>query len=386
MAIRISDTLRFTRVKIHNWMNFRDAEVHLLSRAFFVGPNAAGKSNFLDVFRFLADITRPAGGGLQAAISSRRGMTGVRSLHGRRPSDVEIEVDIGSDNDPSAWRYCLAFNRRGPRNLPTVAREEIWRHGACIEKRAIKEDVEAMSQTLLEQTAANQQFRALAEFLRTCRYLHVVPQIVRDRRRALERGDDPYGGDLLRRMKDMPKKRRDPRLRRVAEALRIAAPQFRDLKLEDDKDGVPHLWAAFSHWRGKMANQNEEAFSDGTLRLIGLLWSIGEGGGPLLLEEPELSLNDAVVGQIPPMFARMQRLSGRQVLATTHAAALLDVNVGLKEVHLIEVDENGSKITTIYDDPAIRSQSEHGMSISQAVLPRLRPADIESLSGMNVAA
>lgn len=386
MAIKVSRTLRFTRIKIHNWMNFRDAEVHLLSRAFLVGPNAAGKSNFLDVFRFLADLAKPAGGGLQAAIANRRGLTGVRSLHGRKPSTVEIEVDIGSDEQPKSWSYRLAFNRTGPRHPPTVVSEKIWRGDECLHDRNILDDVEAMSQTLLEQTSANQDFRPVAEFFRTCRYLHVVPQIVRDPRRALERGDDPYGGDLLRRMKDMPKKRREPRLRRMGEALKIAAPQFESLKLEDDKDGVPHLWAAFKHWRGKLANQNEEAFSDGTLRLIGLLWSIGEGGGPLLLEEPELSLNDAVVGQIPPMFAQMQKLSGRQVIATTHAASLLDVNVGLKEVHLIEVDENGSKITTLENDPAIKAQIENGMSISEAVLPRLRPAGIAGLSRINVAA
>ena len=37
------------------------------------------------------------------------------------------------------------------------------------------------------------------------------------------------------------------------------------------------------------ARQNESDFSDGTLRLIGLLWALEEEGknaGPVLLEEP----------------------------------------------------------------------------------------------------
>jgi superfamily II DNA or RNA helicase len=71
----------------------------------------------------------------------------------------------------------------------------------------------------------------------------------------------------------------------------------------------------------------QEAFtqdkSDGTLRLIGLLWAMLEGTGPLLLEEPELSLHPEVVRLIPQMFARMQRRSGQQVVVSTHSTDLL---------------------------------------------------------------
>jgi predicted ATPase len=36
-------------------MKFAACDVHLASRAFLVGPNASGKPDFLDVFRFLRD-------------------------------------------------------------------------------------------------------------------------------------------------------------------------------------------------------------------------------------------------------------------------------------------------------------------------------------------
>jgi predicted ATPase len=120
--------------------------------------------------------------------------------------------------------------------------------------------------------------------------------------------------------------------------------------------------------------------------LIGLLWSIAEKGGPLLLEEPELSLNDAVVSELPRMFSRMQKLSARQIITTTHSSALLDDSgIGLKEVHRIEVDNNGSSVSSIADDPSIAAQVNAGMTISQAVLPLLRPKSIEELSDLDVA-
>lgn len=50
-------------IKLKNWRNFRETEALLSQRTFVVGPNASGKSNFLDVFRFFRDICKPSGGG-----------------------------------------------------------------------------------------------------------------------------------------------------------------------------------------------------------------------------------------------------------------------------------------------------------------------------------
>ncbi len=76
-----------THLKIKNWRNFRVVEVDLRERQFIVGPNASGKSNFLDVFRFLRDVAKQEGGGLQKAVKDRGGVSKVRSLAAQRPGD-----------------------------------------------------------------------------------------------------------------------------------------------------------------------------------------------------------------------------------------------------------------------------------------------------------
>ncbi len=53
--------MRFARLRLQNWKNFRSVDVPLEPRMFLVGPNASGKSNLLDVFRFLRDIAKPKG-------------------------------------------------------------------------------------------------------------------------------------------------------------------------------------------------------------------------------------------------------------------------------------------------------------------------------------
>lgn len=56
---------------------------------------------------------------------------------------------------------------------------------------------------------------------------------------------------------------------------------------------------------------------------MGLLWIALAGGGPLLLEEPELNLHPEVIRYIPQMFSRLQRRTGRQIMISTHSPDLL---------------------------------------------------------------
>lgn len=382
--------LRITRLRLVNWRNFREVDIKLADRAFIVGPNASGKSNLLDALRFLGDLVHPSGGGLRSAVERRGGLSKLRCLHARKINHVEIDVDLGDNVNPTAWGYRVRFAATGigKARLLSVVEEEIRRNDERQNLFARPDnppDPQAYTQTRLQQVTQNQAFRPIADFFVSIRYLHVVPQVVRDLRRARTDEEDPFGGDLLRRMKEMPKKNRTPRLARLGKALKIAVPQFDDLELEDDSEGHPHLYARFNHWRNTKAKQSEETFSDGTLRLIGFLWSITEKGGPLLLEEPELSLNDAVVSQLPGMIHRVQTLSRRQVIATSHSSALLNADgVGLQEAHIITVDENGSHVETASDSNDIVTLVSGGWPIGEAVLSLTNPKNVDQLSRMNL--
>lgn len=361
MAKSAKQALYFTRIQLTNWRNFRQAEVALQRRAFFVGANASGKSNLLDAFRFLRDLAAAAGGGLQAAVQDRGGVSQVRSLFARNPGHVEVEVDVGDEDEPGRWTYRLRFTKDKGRDRAIIEEEAITHREAGREswtrlrRRADEPDEEVMTQTELEQITQNKNFRELTEFFASIRYLHVVPQIVRDDRRHVKEAEDPFGGDLLQRMSATLERTRNARLRAISQAVSKAVPNFEDLTLVHDRiTGTPHLEAKLRNWRPQPAIQQEGSFSDGTLRLIGFLWSLSERGGPLLLEEPELSLNEAIVRRLADQIARIQRRSGRQVLATTHAPALLE-GVAPDEAHMVFADKTGSRILRAYDDPAARA-------------------------------
>lgn len=380
--------LRFTHIRLVNWRNFLKAEARLGDRAFFVGPNASGKSNLLDAFRFLRDLVKPVGGGFVSAVEGRNGISAIRCLQARgRHSYVEIDVSVGNDEEPEIWGYRIRFTKVGREQFATIAEEEIKSHGERIgwQKRDESDrDFLRFTQSLLQQAATNISYRDLVTFLASIRYLHVVPQIVRDPRRSLDDKEDPFGGDLLKRISETNLRTRDSRLKRIAQALRIAVPQFVDLKLDPDSEGRPHLKAGFKHWRPNPSYQTEEVFSDGTLRLIGFLWSLSENEGPLLLEEPELSLHADVVKQLPSMMHRIQRQKNRQIIVTTHADAMMESEgVGLDEVFILKVGEIGTTIESGLEDKEIVEQVKGGFTLSEAVMPKARPRDVDQLSFIN---
>jgi len=160
----------------------------------------------------------------------------------------------------------------------------------------------------------------------------------------------------------------------------VAVPQLKDLKLERDETGQPHLRGLYEHWRPDAGWQSEAQFSDGTLRLLGLLWSVLDGTGPLLLEEPELSLHEAVVRHLPAMMWKATRNSRRQVLVSTHSAALLsDRTIAPEEVLLLRPTNEDTSVSVAACSDEVRALLEGGMSIGEAVLPRVAPARPEQL-------
>jgi len=113
---------------------------------------------------------------------------------------------------------------------------------------------------------------------------------------------------------------------------------------------------------------------------LGLLWVALDGAGPLLLEEPELSLHPDVVRVIPQMFARIQRRSGRQVMVSTHSSDLLvDDGIGLDEVLLLLPSREGSSVRAASEFSEIPLLLEGGLSLADAVVPRTRPERVEQL-------
>jgi predicted ATPase len=374
--------LRLTRLRLENWRNFTSVDTSLEKRVFVVGPNAVGKSNLLDTLRFLRDIAA-VGGGFRSAVEQRGGVSRIRCLAARRTPDVALDVTLGADDAPERWRYRLAFGGSA-KTGPVIKRERVWHQRSVILDRpeeADAADPARLGQTALEQVNANKAFREIADFFSDVRYLHLVPQLVREPDRSVNHPNDPYGGDFLEQVARTTKRTRESRLGKINRALQAAVPQLGELQMMADTRGAWHLEGRYQHWRPHGARQDEADFSDGTLRLIGLLWAVLDGSAPLLLEEPELSLHPDVVRQLPQLFARVQRGVGRQLLVSSHSPDLIDdPGIGLDEVLLLEPGDNGTTVRTASAVEDAATLLRGGSRLSEVLRPRTKPADVAQLA------
>jgi predicted ATPase len=381
-----------SRIRLKNWRNFRELDVPLREVSYLLGPNASGKSNLLDAFRFLRDVSKPSGGGLQAAICERGGISKLRCLHARQDTEVVVDVDLAETADgPVEWRYRLGFKSEGKgAQRVLVSREEVWKGKAKLLTRpgpSDENDLAQRTQTHLQQIQANKEFRDLATFFAETTYLHLVPQLLKFSEKIGGRrlADDPFGQGFLERVARTPDKTRRARLNKINQALSKAVPQFEELKFATDPLGHPHLEALYHHHRPRAGWQSEEHFSDGTLRLIGLLWSLLDGSSMLLLEEPELSLNDAIVREIPLLIERLQRSRKvrRQILVSTHSRILLE-NPGIdgRGVVLLEPSGEGTTARTLQSGEA--KLLDDGLSIAEVVLPKTYPPKAAQLSQLKL--
>lgn len=378
-----------SHISLKNWRNFRSVEVSLKDRVFLVGPNASGKSNFLDALRFLRDLAKD-GGGLQKAVRDRGGISKIRCLYARRYPDVEIEIQL-SENELQVptWKYGIGIKqRKGGQNEPVLSYERVWKNGEKLIDRPDSEDEKdslRLTQTYLEQINANAEFREVSKFLESILYLHLVPQLLRypEAFSGPSIQGDPFGRNFLERVIKTPEKTRRSRLKKIEDALRIAVPQLKQLTDVKDEMGIPHLEAVYEHWRPGAGKQREDQFSDGTLRLIGLLWSLLESDSLLLLEEPELSLNAGINAKLPALIYRLQKAKKRQVVLSTHSADLLsDKGIGGEEVLLMTPTAEGTKVEVASSIQEINILLDGGLTVADAALPRTVPSQVDQLSSL----
>lgn len=378
-----------SRVILRNWRNFLEIDVLLGDRVFIVGPNASGKSNFLDVFRFLSDISK---NGLQKAIESRGGLSKIRCLSARKYPEIYIEVHFAEINSQkTSWRYSLAIKqRKGGRNEPFIEKEEVWKSDSLILRRpnqADQKDFLLTTYTHLEQPTANGKFRDIYIFFNSILYSHLIPQIVRNPEDFIPKNsslEDPYGRNFLDRVAHTKAHIKKSRLGKIEKILQKAVPQLKDIShtRDDSEGGVSHLEAIYEHWRARGARQREDQFSDGTLRFIGFLWSIMESNSVLLLEEPELSLHSGIVKKIPSLMHHLikEKSQKSQIMISTHSYDLLsDKGIGGEEVLMLIPLAEGTSVEVASHISDVKMLLNNGLSAAEVVLPRTEPQNVEQL-------
>jgi len=124
--------MRIKRLKATNFKSFKDLDVSLGPFNVIIGANASGKSNFVDLLRFLRDIARE---GFGNAVSLQGGMDYLRNVQAARDAPVVVEMTI---HDEVPWVLSTGMTHKD--GMPSFEPAEIHYHLAFLDVGDVKQD------------------------------------------------------------------------------------------------------------------------------------------------------------------------------------------------------------------------------------------------------
>ncbi len=327
------------QVQIKNYLSFTEETVDLGPLTVLVGANGSGKSNFIDILRFVRDALTQ---GLDPAVSRRGGIENLlhRSAEGNRSSVLEINFQAEIDNFFSA-NYLLELNRGTVGDYRIIEEtcranklpdSEFWEDeelfyrtndGVMIEA-PFQGDFPLSSKTLALSIVGNEPFFVgVREFFTGINSYMIVPRLLKEP----EKPSNPYplseNADNLASFLRKLKQEYQETASLLEQALQRVLGDISGYQV-DQVGG--YLVTRLNHIE-KDSTLPFELFqeSDGTLRILGLLAALyQEPPRPLIiLEEPELNIHP---GAMAALWEEIQKASERsQIIVTTHSPDLLDL-------------------------------------------------------------
>ncbi|WP_329548261.1 AAA family ATPase [Streptomyces sp. NBC_01356] len=364
---------RLLELHVENFRSLRDVTVPLGPLTVLVGPNATGKSNFLEVFDFLADVIRTD---LQPALDSRDGFGEIAFWGGSRPP-ATLKIGLKATwtthaNEKSPDEYELTIRRRVLKSgSDSLSRSESFRFkrtqgrgrrititgesAEVVDTKAGKEDdsgsfgIQRLSSGLstlprLASSDGGEEVSRFAQQLSSFRVFDVdvaaarLPYRMRGGRRL---GDLSPQADNLAEFLLYLRAQDDVWESLVADA-RTVLPQLEDIEfatLGGASDQVTVLLR-----ESGLRRPTPLAFASyGTVRLLGLLALLYDPNPPALtcIEEIDHGLHPQALSLI---VERLREASSRsQFLVATHSPALVD-RLLPDEIVICERDAEGASI------------------------------------------
>ena len=398
-----------TRVWARNFKSIRELDLELGPLTVLVGPNASGKSNVLDVLRFISHALRES---LVSAIRDRGGIEGVRrSMSGGRP-DVEVGIRVEKGNFRLDYGFVLGGRRTKSRHEVAEERADATpEHSQVHRQYTIDDFIRAFYRVKREYgvvTPANpnetrfefeikegrlvqpKNMRALEveEFetaglafpsLRRIMFRTAEPgsgqiggmtQTYRDVYQAMEsisrlqfyrlfpddmrRRQTPRGTDLLDEdgsnlapiLKEMDK-RDSLYLDEIKSALGSIVPGLSDIPVQQS-GGVPVVKVRYKSDGRPRSTFNLSQESDGTVRLLGLLTALYQERPPSLIgiEEPELMIHPGALAVLAEVMVEAGLRT--QVLVTTHSPDLID-RLPNESLRAVQIEGGCTKVGPVSD-------------------------------------
>ena len=375
----MGNKLPIKSVIIERFRSIPSGQVDLDNPTFLVGQNGSGKSNFVDIFSFLAEtMSLP----LQAVFDRRAGIAAVRNrmATGGRPPHMGLAVVFGALNGGfRSGRYAFEVKAL-PNYAFEVVREQCLavgedgrRHWFDRLGEKFRSSVTGLDPSLdpaslgLPVVGGDARFAPVLRTLAGLRTYRIEPAKLREMQ-------DPDSGVTLRPdgsnaasvLKEIERHSGDD-AQRVCEILATVVPST--TAVHPIKHGNKLTLEFTQEWgKGKRKKRLRfEAFSmsDGTLRAVGLLMAVYQRPTPVLIaiEEPEATIHPGAVGAVLDVLRHASR--HMQVVVSTHSPDVLDADwIEGRHLRVVDWQAGATRIAPLADAPR-QALREHLMGAGE---------------------
>ncbi len=362
----MKDSTFITRVFLKNYKSIAACDVRLQPLTFLVGRNGAGKSNFLDALRFVADALNTS---LGHAIRDRGGINDVCRRSRGHPNHFSIRLEFAL-SEGFTGHYAFQIKKRSPGGYEVRTEECSVQNGRCqLPEEYFRVDNGSVTDTSVKVAPAAATDRLYLVNASGLPEFHPVYDAFSrmgfydlnlDKIQDLQ---DPDPGVLLLRdgrnltsvfSQLSPTVKQD-----IEEYLELIAPDLREV---DVKTFGSKLALTFkqkvtgNRYQGRFYANN---MSDGTLRALGILVALLQGESDTQkrvslvgIEEPETALHP---GAVAVLLDGLRDAAHRtQVIITTHSPELLDdKHLDVNSILAVEAHDGDTMIAPV--DEASRS-------------------------------
>lgn len=326
--VRASDHI--SRLELHGYKSISACTLEMRRLNVLIGANGAGKSNFIDFFRFVSEMLNQR---LQMAVAVAGGPD--RILHfGRRATEaMSASVYFGE----TRYMFSLAPTQD---NKLTFQQEVIGNlHGHEVSSAGYPES----QARLYDSHDGDNKLDAVIRAIRNWKIYHFhdtgkdarVKQIHNIHDNEYLRDDARNLGAFLFRLKN----HHDEHYRRIVKAIRLVAPFFGDFHLRPLVGNDQQIQLEWSE-SGQDEPFTASALSDGTLRFICLATVLLQPAqtmpAVILIDEPELGLHPFAVATLAGLI-RSASLEHQLIISTQSVELVNECDVD----DLVVVDKQG---------------------------------------------
>ncbi|MCK4763853.1 MAG: AAA family ATPase [Candidatus Aminicenantes bacterium] len=413
------------RIKIEGYKSFRGMELELRPLTVIFGPNASGKSNFLDALYFLSRVVTAKN--ISEAFRNHRGLPlesfnyGDKSDAGRDRSprlifSFEVDVEISSKIKKEVERIILE-KRKGidSKELDKqIITEQLLRYNLSVEALpktgylrvanerlcAIKSNgQEKKRRAFLEKEGSNIHLRMEGQARPTHHQIgldHSIvsktlyephyPHITAFRMelanwytyylepRVLMREEVPLAeieslgprGENLAAFLNTLKNKHEKDYENLKLSLKHILPSISDIDIKQTKEGRVGL-----HLSENGKRFSSRLISEGTLRLIGLLCALHSRNPATMVafEEPENGVHPVRLRSISELLQNASQQYEKQIIVTTHSPILVDYFEN-QDIFVCRKEDNQTMIAPFLTGPLYR-----GIEIDEALEDRIIRGD-----------